>query len=142
MFQIAARTEYGCLAMLELAVAYDSTEPTRVRDIAKAHDIPSGFLVQILLQLKAAGLVESVRGAGGGYRLVGAPDAITLADVVTVLEGKQKRGSHLKSGSAASVVLTAAWTELSTLHREWLEATTLAQLVERMSGASTEMYYI
>ena len=65
----SAKTEYACLAMLELALRDGSGEPVRLRDVAAAHRIPSPFLVQILLQLKSAGLVESTRGAAGGYRL-------------------------------------------------------------------------
>ena len=67
--QISAKTEYACIAVLDLAMSYDGGEPLQIRKIAAAHDIPSGFLVQILLQLKTAGLVTSTRGASGGYRL-------------------------------------------------------------------------
>ena len=71
MFSISARTEYACIAMLDLARHSEQPRPVRIRDIAERHGIPSRFLVQILLQLKAAGLVQSIRGAGGGYRLAG-----------------------------------------------------------------------
>jgi len=63
---ISATTEYACVAVLELAANYGSGEPVRNRKIAERHDVPSRFLVQILLQLKAAGLVASTRGAAGG----------------------------------------------------------------------------
>ena len=62
---VSAKTEYACLAVLELALSYDSGEPMQVRRLATAHGIPSHFLVQILLQLKNAGLVSSTRGAAG-----------------------------------------------------------------------------
>src|SRR4029453_18506042 len=55
---ISAKVEYACVAVLELAARYESDEPVRIRDIADAHGIPSRFLVQILLQLKGAGLVQ------------------------------------------------------------------------------------
>ena len=67
---ISAKTEYACVAVLELALNYGSGQPLQVRRIAEAHGIPSRFLVQILLQLKAAGLVSSTRGASGGYQLL------------------------------------------------------------------------
>ena len=63
--KFSAKTEYACLAVLELARAYDSGEPVRIRTIADEHGIPSRFLVQILLQLKGAGLAASTRGARG-----------------------------------------------------------------------------
>ena len=62
---VSAKTEYACIAVLELAARHGRGEPVRIRDIADAHGIPSRFLVQILLQLKTAGLVQSVRGAAG-----------------------------------------------------------------------------
>ena len=67
--RVSAKTEYACIAMLELAAQYGSAEPVRIRRIAERHDVPPRFLVQILLQLKGAGLVASVRGAAGGYHL-------------------------------------------------------------------------
>ncbi len=69
--KFTAKTEYACLAVLELARAFDLGEPVRIRTIADEHGIPSRFLVQILLQLKGAGLVSSTRGAAGGYQLRG-----------------------------------------------------------------------
>ena len=63
--RISAKTEYACIAMLELASQYGSGTPVRIRRIAERHDVPPRFLVQILLQLKGAGLVTSVRGAAG-----------------------------------------------------------------------------
>ena len=71
--KFSAKTEYACLAVLELARAFDSDEPVRIRSIAEEHGIPSRFLVQILLQLKGAGLVNSTRGAAGGYQLAKPP---------------------------------------------------------------------
>ena len=84
---VSARTEYACLALLELALHYESSQPVRIREIAAAHGIPPQFLVQILLQLKAAGLVTSTRGAAGGYRLLREPAELSLGEVMSVIEG-------------------------------------------------------
>ena len=51
--KISAKTEYACIAMLELSSRYGSGEPVRIRKIAERHNVPPRFLVQILLQLKA-----------------------------------------------------------------------------------------
>ena len=67
--RISAKAEYACVAMLELAANYAEPQPVRIKTIAEAQGIPPYFLVQILLQLKTAGLVVSVRGASGGYQL-------------------------------------------------------------------------
>ena len=78
--RISAKAEYACVAMLELAANYADAQPVRIKAIADAQGIPQRFLVQILLQLKTAGLVASVRGAAGGYQLAKPPEsAITEA---------------------------------------------------------------
>src|SRR5262245_41634080 len=84
--RVSAKAEYACVAMLELAANHAVEEPVRVKNIADAHDIPQRFLVQILLQLKGAGLVESTRGAAGGYQLARRPEEISLADVVNAID--------------------------------------------------------
>src|SRR5215475_4460834 len=107
--KFSAKTEYACLAVLELARAYDSGEPVRIRTIADEHDIPSRFLVQILLQLKGAGIAASTRGAAGGYQLVRPPDEITLDEVMTVVDGKEKLPNPATAKSPMRRVLLKAW---------------------------------
>ncbi len=63
---------------MELAANYGSGEPVRLRRISDQYGIPARFLVQILLQLKGAGIVASTRGAAGGYTLVRRPAALDL----------------------------------------------------------------
>src|SRR5437868_15346499 len=84
--RVSAKAEYACAAMLELAANQDNPQPVRVKAIADAHGIPLRFLVQILLQLKGAGLVASTRGAAGGYHVTRPPEDISLADVVTIID--------------------------------------------------------
>ena len=83
---ISAKAEYACAAMLELATQHGQPKPVRIQSIADTTGISSRFLVQILLQLKGAGLVASVRGALGGYQLVRAPDKVSLADIVYTID--------------------------------------------------------
>lgn len=140
---VAAKTEYACVAVLELASCYSSSDPVRVRDIAERHGIPSPFLVQILLQLKGAGLVESTRGAAGGYRLVKEPAEITLADVMAAIEGPTSDlASNTTTRTSASRVLLDAWREVDSVQREMLSSISVADLVERMQGRTEAMYYI
>src|SRR5438874_12259557 len=84
--RVSAKAEYACAAMLELAANQDNPQPVRVKAIADAHGVPLRFLVQILLQLKGAGLVTSTRGAAGGYHLTRSPEAMSLADVINVID--------------------------------------------------------
>jgi Rrf2 family protein len=61
--------------------------PLLIADMAAREAIPKKFLEQILLRLKAKGLVDSKKGKGGGYTLVRAPDKITLGEVIRLIEG-------------------------------------------------------
>lgn len=140
--KLSAKTEYALLALLELAAHADSAEPVRIRSIADRHRIPQRFLVQILLQLKGAGLVSSSRGAAGGYRLVKQPEEISLADVVDIIEGPQEIESNTPTKSAAAHVLLQTWQEIHQVQRAMLEETTLAELVESMQESAGDMYYI
>lgn len=140
---ISAKTEYACIAVLELAARYDQCKPVRIREIAEANGIPSRFLVQILLQLKSAGIVGSTRGASGGYQLVKPPGEITLADVMSVCDGHCSAPiTSVERQSAASRTLMATWRDVARVQHEMLEATTFAQLVEQAAEQSDNMYYI
>jgi Rrf2 family protein len=138
---LSAKTEYACLAMLELAKEYDSGEPVQLRRIAAEHGIPARFLVQILLQLKGASLVASTRGAAGGYRLTRPPNTITLAEVIDVMEGDDRPESSCGEKSPLSRALLGFCRELSRLHRDRLEAETLADLVDEATQREP-MYFI
>ena len=137
----SAKTDYACVAMIELALRHSSREPVRLREIVDAHQIPAQFLVQILLQLKSAGLVESLRGAAGGYRLAREPDKISLADIVDVIEGPLSTTGG-EWHSAAGRVLATTWRSLWGAQHEWLAQVTLANLIDRVRNSAEKMYYI
>ena len=142
--KLSAKIEYAAIAVMELAAQYDSGEPVRIRSIADEHGIPQRFLVQILLQLKAAGLVASTRGATGGYRLTRPPDEISLADVQQVIEGPQQveSNSPAASTSLATGVLLDAWREVADTKQALLAEVSFADLLGRMRQTSEHMYYI
>ncbi len=127
--------------MFELASGYASGEPIRIRTIADTHGIPSRFLVQILLQLKGAGLVVSTRGALGGYRLAQSPEGISLADVIGAIEGPENESS-LNTQSTAGRVLTSIWRQIGQMEQEILSEITLDELVARAGDPAEGMYYI
>ncbi len=145
VMRVSAKTEYACIAMLELAAQYGSNEPVRIRRIAERHDVPPRFLVQILLQLKGAGLVASVRGAAGGYHLIKPPQEISLGQVMEVIEGSPDENGQTSSASPDSPavkVLMHAWNEVSVVQRKMLESITLADLLERAKAQDEQTYHI
>ena len=144
--RLSAKTEYAAIAVLELARNWGSDEPVRIRSIAAAHGVPSRFLVQILLQLKGAGVVTSTRGAAGGYQLARSPEEITLEDIYRVIEGPEELvtavTSDLAGRSRSVAVLLDAWRDVAAAETGALKGVTFAELVDRARAATDPMYYI
>jgi Rrf2 family protein len=84
--RVSAKTDYAIRAALELAAAEEG-KPVKGERIATAQSIPLRFLENILMQLRHAGLVESRRGAEGGYRLAKPAADVSLADVIRAIDG-------------------------------------------------------
>ncbi|MHB1424149.1 MAG: RrF2 family transcriptional regulator [Gemmataceae bacterium] len=143
--RISAKAEYACVAMLELAANHAEPQPLPIKVIAEAQEIPPNFLVQILLQLKTAGLVVSVRGASGGYQLARPPQSITLADVINAIDDRAATTrSALTKGrrSPAVGVLLAIWKEVRAEEQRALQRVTLAELVRRAQEDHSLSYQI
>ena len=85
--RVSAKTDYAIRAALELAAAASDDKPMKGERISTAQAIPLRFLENILMQLRHAGLVESRRGAEGGYRLARPATEVTLADVIRAIDG-------------------------------------------------------
>jgi Rrf2 family iron-sulfur cluster assembly transcriptional regulator len=121
--------------------------PTSVRDIAERTGLPQPYLEQILLALKGAGLVRSKRGVGGGYVLARSPEAITLGQIVSAVEGPIAAGDFgepHQNGACdheGQCVLLALWAEVGETMRRHLDSFTLADMVSRaranMGSANT-----
>jgi Rrf2 family protein len=139
--KLSAKTEYACLAMLQMAQQYGSGEPLQIRRIADEQGIPSRFLVQILLQLKGASLVASTRGAAGGYRLSRSPREITIAEVIDVMEGDCRPETNAGKRTPLVGALLGLCREISMAQRDRLEELSLADLAERASRREP-MWYI
>jgi Rrf2 family protein len=85
MLQLTKRTEYGLIAMVHLASR--AGEVVSVREICEHYPIPRRLVAEVLKELGRAELVESHRGASGGYALTREPEHIALSEVVAALEG-------------------------------------------------------
>src|SRR5262245_31735931 len=84
---ISTKGDYGMRAAIDLARHYDLAEPVQVKDIAERQDIPKDYLSLIMVDLRKGGVVESVRGPRGGYRLARPPEAISMGEILEILEG-------------------------------------------------------
>jgi Rrf2 family protein len=143
--RISAKAEYACVAMLELAASHGEPQPLRIKAIADAQGIPQRFLVQILLQLKTAGLVASVRGAAGGYQLSRSPEKITLAQVINAIDDRTLAPrSALGEANRTPIVETVlgVWREVQLQEQQALEHLTLAELLRRARHSDALSYQI
>jgi Rrf2 family protein len=137
--KLSTRARYGVRLMLALAKNY-GRGTLFLKDVAKSEEISEKYLGQIIIPLRGAGLVNSNRGAHGGYNLARSPGEITLRQIVEPLEG-DCLVDCLKNSSACSRVSTCAsrdvWALLGGKISETLEGITLEQLV-RMNQDKAE----
>jgi Rrf2 family protein len=128
---VTARGDYAVRAAVELAAAGGQTR--RVSDIAASQDIPPRFLENILLALRRAGLVQSRRGADGGFRLARSPELITLANVLRAVEGPLANVQGIPPEQVqymgSAVALRDVWVAVRASLRVVLERVTLADVV-------------
>jgi Rrf2 family protein len=96
--RINARSSYSLLAAIELARCFPGDKPVRVADLSARIGVPENFLIQILQSLRNGGVVESVRGAGGGFRLACAPVDLSVGKV---LRAAQSHGGYVQTSSFA-----------------------------------------
>ena len=137
--KVSTRGDYACRALLSLVLHGDGS-PTSVRDIADRTSLPQPYLEQILLALTGAGIVRSKRGVGGGYVLSRPADEITLASIVSAVDGPIAVGDFgepHQNGACdheGQCVLLAVWANVGDQVRSLLEAQTLADIAAIARG--------
>src|SRR6476620_2079397 len=85
--KLSVKSDYAARAVLALTRHYPTGKAMKVEDIADAQGVPANYLVQILIELKAQGIVRSVRGKEGGYLLARAAVEVSLGDVLRSVHG-------------------------------------------------------
>ena len=130
--RVSAKTDYALRAALELAAAPDD-KPVKGERIATAQAIPLRFLENILMQLRHAGLVDSRRGADGGYRLARPAAEVTLADVIRAIDGPLAGVSGARPETldfiGVAEPMRDVWIAVRAALRGVLERVTLADVV-------------
>ena len=128
--------------MVELAIRGDDNRPVALREITEQHAIPQPFLVQILQQLKIAGLVVSTRGSQGGYRLARRPDEITLLDIVEAIGGDTGCMPPSTDNTAVGMQINQVWQAVAEAQREVLARTRVGDLARASAKKVAAMFYI
>lgn len=135
---ISARCEYACRAVVELARLAHTQSPVTAAFIAQKRAIPEKYLVHIMLQLKRARIVQSIRGAQGGYMLARSAESITLLDVVTAVDGAPL--DPLPVSGVHSGDIAPTWREVSQQVSNVLDKVTIRSIMDR--SATGDMYFI
>lgn len=124
--------------MTQLAKYHDGRTLTRLEDLAQREAVSGNFLVQILNDLRRAGLIESRRGKAGGYLLARGADQITLRQVVEAVDPSLLQCSVTREGDSGQAV-RFAWDEVSSALQESLGQITLETLTSKQGAP---MFYI
>jgi Rrf2 family protein len=136
--KISQKLEYACRALAQLARRNDGRTLTRLDELAQREAISANFLVQILNDLRRAGLIDSRRGKAGGYLLARPAKEITLRQMVVAVDPALLQFSVSNEGESGPGVRTA-WERVSKALGESLEAVTLEALSQQ---AADQMFYI
>jgi Rrf2 family protein len=131
--------------MVELACGHSSPSPIQIKQIADRHGISQRFLVQILLQLKAAGLVDSTRGVSGGYLLAKPPSQISLAEIVHAIDQPPPPAPSALPGLHATTIVqlvSDVLQEAQDREQRRLAEITLEELVKQNHERSEIVYQI
>jgi Rrf2 family protein len=138
--KLSAKSDYAARAALALARRYPSGKAYKVEALAASEGVPANYLVQILLSLKAADIVQSQRGKEGGYLLAKAPAEITLGDVLCAMEG-QVFDTPTLADPRCPPELRAAWSVLRQRLEQGAHAISLQDLLDQATE-KVKMYYI
>ena len=131
--KLTTKGRYAVTAMLDLALRYDKGAVT-LADIAKRQGISLSYLEQLFAKLRRSGLVDSVRGPGGGYTLAMDPNKISVAEIVVAINENidaTRCGGEKNCHGDETCLTHQLWEDLSTRIHEFLSGITLGDLVTR-----------
>ena len=140
----SAKTEYGLVALIEIAAKYGSGGVTQVAEIAARQTIPDRYLEQMLTSLRRGGILHSIRGPKGGYQLAKPPADISVAEVVSCLEGSAQETSEGRRKTPEFAVLHDLDQRLEVARQSLLQSTTLETLIAQRDNKTRDsaMYFI
>lgn len=144
LLDLSSKVEYALLALLELASHHNKKVPLTMSEITAKQPIPERYLEQILTNLRRAGVVQSQRGAKGGFLLVREPWQITLLEIVTLVEGERKEKDSSDAPTLERSLVLEIWEKANSACVEVLNSYTLQDLCQKREARSQQspMYYI
>ena len=136
--KLSRKLEYACRVLAQLARTHGQDKLAHIDALAEAEKIPANYLVQILNELRNAGLIVSKRGKQGGYALSRAPQRIGLEEIVTAVDGELLERNFEDEGHSGARV-AAIWGEIGVDFKKKISGYTLEAFVVE---SDSEMYYI
>ncbi|MBT9438710.1 MAG: Rrf2 family transcriptional regulator [Desulfobacterales bacterium] len=132
--RLSTKSRYGTRAMLDIAINYEKG-PVSVKSMADRQGISVKYMEQLIPLLKVAGLIRSVRGAGGGYTLSKDVRRINLRDIIDALEGSMFPVDCVDNPEICDRTKKCAtyeiWKDIQDTINNMLDSLTLADMVER-----------
>lgn len=145
--RFSTRTRYGVRALIDLGLYYKG-KPVLVKEIAKRQGVSERYLEHIMLSLKKAGFLRSIKGGKGGYEFLKDPKEIRIKNVVEVLEGPivpvECVGREEICDKSNSCVARELWCNVRDEILKILDSITLKELIERQkkkTGTKEEIFY-
>ncbi len=129
--KLSTRSRYGTRMMLDLAQHYDQG-PVQMGEISKRENISVKYLEQLIIPLKKANFIKSVRGPKGGHMLAKPPEKITVGDIVGILEGGISLSNCIENPEVATgppVFARGVWEEATKAMYDKLNSVTLSKMI-------------
>jgi len=138
--KLSTKSRYGARALIEIA-RHEGEQPIKRKDIVQNQGIPDSYLENILISLKNADLIQTVRGAKGGYTLAKTASDISLLDVVEALDGSIRLVDCEKAGERCEKWNTCGtrevWQEMEEAQRTVLRRHSIGSLVGKLQAGMT-----
>jgi Rrf2 family protein len=146
--RLSTKSRYGLRILVQVAVDSEIKEAVKGKDISKKQDISEAYLEQIMIPLKNAGMIKTIRGCNGGYALNQSPKDITVLDIIELFEGELKLVKCLSKNEKndcprCDICPTCEiWQELSGILAEEAAKITLDTIVEKSKQQAKPEYVI
>jgi len=132
---ISSKGRYALRLMIYIAALGDAEGKIALREVADREHISQKYLEQLVRPLMKSGLLKSVRGKGGGYKLTRAPETYTVGSILRLTEGSLATVACLEEGAPACPRMAECrtyplWYKLDGMISEYLDSVTLADLMQ------------
>lgn len=131
--KLSTKGRYAVTAMMDLAI-HDIDGPVTLSDISNCQGISLSYLEQLFAKLRQAGLVDGVRGPGGGYRLGKPPQSISVADIIMAVDesiDNTRCQGNLDCNKGERCLTHHLWNDLSERLYEFLDEITLSEFIKK-----------